>query len=233
MRCAAWLLLASPAAAFLVGVSTAGRARASTIMAKEGFDAPVVMGTEEMMADKGKGHGTSAVPIQKDLRWKCDVETADKICNYNRHYAEYAGYWERATSFLQEESEASGEITFYDSNTGKALFYGPRGRDWTAFVRESKAHGWPSFRDSEVNWDYVRVLPKCAAQSLHSSRLTPGRLRVVASRLSRVHRPLPSHVCRSGECISVDGTHLGHNLPDGSGNRYCINLVSVAGKPLK
>lgn len=30
-----------------------------------------------------------------------------------------------------------------------------------------------------------------------------------------------------GECVSVDGTHLGHNLPDRSGNRYCINLVSV------
>merc|ERR1719333_135103 len=88
------------------------------------------------------------------------------------------------------------EITFYDSNTGKPLFYGPRDRDWAAFVKESKAHGWPSFRDSEVNWDYVRVLP-------------------------------------NGECISVDGTHLGHNLPDGSGNRYCINLVSVAGRPLE
>jgi peptide methionine sulfoxide reductase MsrB len=25
----------------------------------------------------------------------------------------------------------------------------------------------------------------------------------------------------------VDGTHLGHNLPDGRGSRYCINLVSV------
>ena len=35
----------------------------------------------------------------------------------------------------------------------------------------------------------------------------------------------------SGETVSVDGTHLGHNLPDRSGNRYCINLVSVAGKP--
>merc|ERR1711865_790750 len=57
---------------------------------------------------------------------------------------------------------------------------------------ESKSHGWPSFRDSEVNWDYVRVLA-------------------------------------DGECVSVDGTHLGHNLPDRSGNRYCINLVSVAG----
>jgi peptide methionine sulfoxide reductase MsrB len=36
----------------------------------------------------------------------------------------------------------------------------------------------------------------------------------------------------SGETVSVDGTHLGHNLPDRKGNRYCINLVSVAGKPL-
>ncbi len=31
-----------------------------------------------------------------------------------------------------------------------------------------------------------------------------------------------------GEAVSVAGTHLGHNLPDGKGNRYCINLVSVA-----
>ena len=36
---------------------------------------------------------------------------------------------------------------------------------------------------------------------------------------------------KDGECVSVDGTHLGHNLPDRSGNRYCINLVSVAGTP--
>jgi peptide methionine sulfoxide reductase MsrB len=27
------------------------------------------------------------------------------------------------------------------------------------------------------------------------------------------------------------GTHLGHNLPDGQGYRYCINLVSIAGNP--
>ncbi len=34
-----------------------------------------------------------------------------------------------------------------------------------------------------------------------------------------------------GEAVSVDGTHLGHNLPDKKGNRYCINLVSIAGNP--
>ena len=33
-----------------------------------------------------------------------------------------------------------------------------------------------------------------------------------------------------GEVVSVDGIHLGHNLPDAR-NRYCINLVSIAGKP--
>lgn len=35
----------------------------------------------------------------------------------------------------------------------------------------------------------------------------------------------------NGEAVSIDGTHLGHNLPDSKGNRYCINLVSVAGRP--
>ena len=38
------------------------------------------------------------------------MKTADNICNYNRHYAEYSGYWERGTTFLQEESMTSGEI---------------------------------------------------------------------------------------------------------------------------
>mmetsp|Transcript_69522 Transcript_69522/g.180438 ORF Transcript_69522/g.180438 Transcript_69522/m.180438 type:complete len:254 (-) Transcript_69522:65-826(-) len=33
-----------------------------------------------------------------------------------------------------------------------------------------------------------------------------------------------------GETVSIDGTHLGHNIPDGK-NRYCINLVSIAGSP--
>ena len=37
----------------------------------------------------------------------------------------------------------------------------------------------------------------------------------------------------SGETVSIDGTHLGHNIPDRRGNRYCINLVSVAGNPVQ
>ena len=161
---------------------------------KKDFGPNVVMGTEEMMAPKA--HGTSDTPVQKNLRWSCRSDIADNICNFNRHYAERGTYWERSTTFLREEEQTEGPIEFYDSNTGELLFKAPIGRSWEQFVRESRVHGWPSFRDEEVDWTHVRVLP-------------------------------------NGECISDAGTHLGHNLPDGSGNRYCINLVSVAGRPGK
>lgn len=161
---------------------------------KKEFAAPCVMGDESIMSPKA--HGTSEVPVQKDLRWNCDAQIADRICNFNRHSAEYAGYW-TSTSFVDDariEHAETGDIVFHDSNTGKPLFVAPKGRDMESFLKESGRHGWPSFRDEEVIWDNVRCLG-------------------------------------DGECVSVDGTHLGHNLPDGTGNRYCINLVSVAGNP--
>ena len=122
--------------------------------------------------------------------------TRFRICNFNRHYAEHSGYFTE-TTFLEDapaDLENDNHINFYDSNSGKLLFTAPKGRTWEEFVQESKAHGWPSFRDAEVNWETVRCL-------------------------------------KNGESVSVDGTHLGHNLPDRKGNRYCINLVSVAGRP--
>ena len=127
---------------------------------------------------------------QENLRWDCDFDLADRICNYNRHYAESAGYWE-STTFLSDVQdridEETGTVTFYDSGwKGSPLYTAPQGRSWEDFIAESTKHGWPSFRDSEVNWDYARVLP-------------------------------------GGEMVSIDGTHLGHNLPDRQGNRYCIS----------
>mmetsp|Transcript_17346 Transcript_17346/g.28814 ORF Transcript_17346/g.28814 Transcript_17346/m.28814 type:complete len:197 (+) Transcript_17346:133-723(+) len=158
---------------------------------------PCIPGDESIMSKKE--HGTSHVPAQSNLRWGCDHKLADRICNYNRHYAEHAGYFQQETSFLadtQDTVSTDSPMEFFDTNTGKLLFTAPKGRSYTDFVKESKNHGWPSFRDTEVNWDYVRVLP-------------------------------------NGETVSVDGTHLGHNLPDRTGNRYCINLVSVAGNPVE
>mmetsp|Transcript_1139 Transcript_1139/g.2479 ORF Transcript_1139/g.2479 Transcript_1139/m.2479 type:complete len:191 (+) Transcript_1139:3-575(+) len=38
-------------------------------------------------------------------------------------------------------------------------------------------------------------------------------------------------VMPGGEVRSVCGTHLGHNIPDDKGARYCIDLACIAGMP--
>jgi peptide methionine sulfoxide reductase MsrB len=178
------LLLAGGALAAIAVVGGRGR------RVKGGDTAPVAIqgAAAEIMSGQG-AHGTCAAQVQNPLRWGADRSTADNICCFNRHYAERAGSWER-TSFLADRQGAV--TTFYDSVTGRPLFRAPVGRTWDEFVRESAAHGWPSFRDAEVVPQHTRVL-------------------------------------EDGEVVSEEGTHLGHNLPDGKGNRYCINLVSVAG----
>jgi peptide methionine sulfoxide reductase MsrB len=185
----ALVMLATPAAAF-----APPQAFTRPVVSLQAEKLPI-MADESVMAPKA--HGSSEKPVQKSLRWGCDFETADRICNFNRHYAEFAGYWTAKTDFLsyvKELPDQAKPIEFYDSVTGALLFTAPKGRTMQEFIAESESHGWPSFRDEEVNWEYVRTL-------------------------------------KDGECISTTGTHLGHNLPDRKGNRYCINLVSVAGEP--
>lgn len=152
----------------------------------------IQLGDESIMS--AKEHGTSAKPVQENLMYGVDNKLADRICNFNRRFAEQVGYFE-STNWEKAVLEAKGPITFYDSVTGKALFVAPIGRSAENLVQESEVHGWPSFRDEEVVWDNVKVIRN------------------------------------SGETVSVDGTHLGHNLPDRKGNRYCINLVCIAGQP--
>mmetsp|Transcript_10813 Transcript_10813/g.12884 ORF Transcript_10813/g.12884 Transcript_10813/m.12884 type:complete len:178 (-) Transcript_10813:202-735(-) len=139
-----------------------------------------------------KKNGTTETPPVKPLRWGCNWDKANEICCYNRHYAEHSGYF--MLTKWKDEVDKNNPTTYYDSVTGKPLFRAPIGRSFEDFLKESIAHGWPSFRDEEVIWDDMRCL-------------------------------------KNGEAVSLAGTHLGHNLPDKNGNRYCINLVSVAAMP--
>lgn len=58
-----------------------------------------------------KAHGTTDKPVQESLRWNCDRKTADNICCFNRHYAEYSGYWTK-TTFLKEVSKSNTFLWF-------------------------------------------------------------------------------------------------------------------------
>jgi hypothetical protein len=66
---------------------------------------------------------------------------------------EHSGYFEMKTDFVKVAKATKGDetIQFYDSNTGKLLYSAPHGRSMDDFLKESKAHGWPSFRDTEVS----------------------------------------------------------------------------------
>lgn len=114
-----------------------------------------IYGPESLMSKKE--HGTSSSPVQQKLRWNCDVKVADKICNFNRNWAEFAGYWARDTTFLAE-ADPNTVTTFYDSVTGKPLFRSPVGRSFEQWKDESMVHGWPSFRDDEVTSCFVALL---------------------------------------------------------------------------
>lgn len=158
---------------------------------------PIRFGDEDIMSPKA--HGTTQTPVQESLKFGVSNKLADKICCYNRHFAENSFSFTKSTwedELRQAVADNGGKpMTFYDSVTGKPLFMAPIGRSVDTLIDESYKHGWPSFRDAEVVWDNVRVLKN------------------------------------SGETVSVDGTHLGHNLPDRMGNRYCINLCCIAGYP--
>lgn len=136
-------------------------------------------------------------------------KTTDRICNFNRHYAEHAGYFESKTSFIEDARAAEAEINFYDSNTGNLLFTAPKGRTLEEFLVESRAHGWPSFRDEEVNWELVRCLPDGECVSLHGKCSGLFLMNSFAPRASHSLEATNDNVLPTVPA----GTHLGHNLP--------------------
>lgn len=101
-------------------------------------------GDESIMSQKA--HGTSEKPVQSNLMYGVSEKLADKICNFNRQFAEFGGYF-RSTSFEDAVLASKGPVTFYDSVTGKPLFVAPINRSAEDFIQESEVHGWPSFRD--------------------------------------------------------------------------------------
>jgi len=186
--------ISATAAIFLVGAIAGFFTVRYIKRTAQGQAAPVEIRGSSGDYMRQKNHGTCVSPVGDPLRWDVDVAKADQICCFNRHFAERKGSWTDSTFFDDTNDATSETILFYDSVTEKKLFTAPVGRTRKEFEEESIHHGWPSFRDAEVDMENVRVL-------------------------------------EDGEVVSVDGTHLGHNLPDEDGNRYCINLISVAGMP--
>jgi hypothetical protein len=94
---------------------------ANPVYASEDVPELAVGGTIQYGKDKDlmypKAHGTTMQRVQSSLRFGItDDKLADRICSYNRHFAEYAGY------FLDQSNlkdmilsiERRQPIVFYD-----------------------------------------------------------------------------------------------------------------------
>jgi hypothetical protein len=142
--------------------------------------------------------------------------------------SQHAGYW-RETNFLSEV-DRNGETTYYDSVTGKPLFIAPRGRTFQDFEKESLSHGWPSFRGmgllppslkrfvrafySVFLWFLWLLLIMMMVSSTSPRSCCCDRGTSMGANATDEEVVWENMRCLSnGESVSVDGTHLGHNLP--------------------
>ena len=136
--------------------------------------------------------------MQKNLRWACDRDTADRICNFNRHYAEHSGYFEK-TNFIDDAKVTKGEINFYDSNTGKLLFTAPKGRTMEQFLLESRRHGAYSVC-ANCCWSSFTMVGKESLMhkvTLYCPQAGPGKrspINSLVSGMSTSHSMVPNTV---------------------------------------
>lgn len=146
-------------------------------------------------------------PVQPELLFGCtqDHAMAEQICCRNRHYAEPSGYQEQSHVNLFPKLKAG--LRQQQDTTG--------GRSVTTFY--DSVCGKPLFRApvgrSFEDWE---------AESLEHGWPSFRDKEVIKENIV---------VDKSdGEVRSICGLHLGHNIPDRQGDRYCIDLVCIAGK---
>jgi hypothetical protein len=160
-----------------------------------------------------KSHGTCRQPVQAALRWRVDRALAERICCYNRHGAEPSGYFVKrgVLKEMMRNQKAKRRV----------------GKDVAVALGLSLG----ALEGQTVFCDTVTGKPLFVAPRGRTLREFERESCVHGWPSFRDEEVVWEHVrcLAGGEAVSVDGTHLGHNLKDSSGNRYCINLVSVAG----
>ena len=182
---------------------TSTRSLSSRILASEALPPA---GGAIVRGDEGlmapKAHGSAARPVQSELRWGVDVDLADSICCYNRNGAESSLYFTSCKEFTKELGWQRGDDL---SDTKPIVFY-------------DSVSGKPCF---------VAPLGRTVDDFLGES-LRHGWPSFRQQEVCWEH----VRVLDDFEVVSLDGTHLGHQMSDESGPRFCINLCSVAGLPL-
>lgn len=99
-------------------------------------------------------HSTDSSCIQnEDLnfniasKWKSEYGW---VCCANSIAAEPSDWWKTNSDLIEIAQDANTTVKFYDVSCGKLLYEAPVSRTMAEFIKESKEHGWPSFRKDEI-----------------------------------------------------------------------------------
>lgn len=149
--------------------------------------------------------------VMEDLDWglsgASDYEVADRICCRNTRFAEPSGF---------------AELKEFFSSAQERL---------RLLAHDARAAGRPpppylTFYDSQCRLPIFRAPVGRTFSQWERESVEHGWPSFRRRETFHEHVEIE----RGGEMHSTCGTHLGHNLPDEDGPRYCINLVCMAGR---
>ena len=144
-------------------------------------------------------------PVMQGLLWGADWDLAERICCHNTRFAEPRGYLGGLDFFQSVRSTIVNSQAEGEPGWQRVTFFDSQcGVPLFVAPRGRSLDDWET--ESEVHgWPSFRPIEAVESNIV----VDPG-----------------------GEVTSTCGTHLGHNLPDADGDRYCINLVCIAGRSL-
>ena len=145
------------------------------------------------------------VPSAQSLLYGVSWEDAQSVCCANHHYAERSGHFEDLAFFRALRASPPPPSSSSGSDPGPWTFY-------------DVACGLPIFRAP-----IGRSLEVWEAESVAHGWPSFRQAEIIAE--NTVERPNGEVLTK---CPGGKETHLGHNIPDGKGSRFCITLVCMA-----
>ncbi|KAL3893400.1 MAG: hypothetical protein SGARI_008197, partial [Bacillariaceae sp.] len=142
--------------------------------------------------------------VQSDLRWGCDPKLAQRYCNEELIEDE-----EEIEFNFEIQSSFEDDAVEEVRQKGRVKFYDSNSGKTLFMVRkESPYRTFEDFLEESIDQGFL---------CFRDYEVNWQRV------LSR----------NNGELFSKDGTKLGFHSPDTEGNKYLVNLLAVAGKPLR
>lgn len=178
-------------------------------------DLPVMVGSSvsemsQSFHNSSSINGLNLSAVQSDLRFGCDRKLAQKYCFHDEAVRYDSGEADKADDFCFEiqsslEDDAQEEV----EQKGRIKFYDSSSGKCLFLVPKESVH---------------RTFQDFMTESLDQGHLSFRDYEVNWDRV---------RCMQNGELFSTEGTRLGYSSSDTKGNKYLVNLLAVAGRPMK